>query len=194
MSIEQDNRNALINRIKERMVTADDGVTCSGGELTKNYLDIPGVLRDHAVLNLAAVVLYSHMVKHGSVTFGATMFGGPTMGAIPLVMGAVMLPFNDGDQEWFIVRDQVKDHGLGSLFVGAQPGEGDKVILIDDVVSSGRSLLDAWEQISKTGAEVVAVMPLVDRAGKAEKFFQNLRVPFLPVLTYKDLDLPPLGA
>ena len=104
--------------------------------------------------------------------------------------------WDTAEWKWSIVRDAPKTHGLGRMFVGAEPGPGDKVILTDDVVSSGKSLQEAFSRIIDTGAEVIAVVPLVDRADKGAEFFVNevAPIPYLPVLTYEDLDLPPLGA
>lgn len=188
------NRNILINRIKERMIVREDDVTTSGGEQTKVYLDIPGVLRDKATLNLAAYVLYEHLVNQKVLNMsGPDMIGGPLTGSIPLVMGLAQIHHND-ETEWFIIRDTPKTHGLGRWFVGGEPGEGDKVILTDDVVSTGASLIEAAHRIAVAGAEVVAVVPLVDRGNVAAERFEKVNLPYLPVLTYADLDLPPLGA
>lgn len=186
------NRKILINRIKERMVHVENGVTCSGGETATTYLDIPGVLKDRLTLSTAAVVLFDHCIEL-DLFVHRVMYGGPTTGAIPLVLGVTMLEFMPAEAEWFIVRDKVKEHGLGRMFVGAEPGPGDKVILTDDVVSSGRSLIETVGVVQATGAQVVAVVPLVDRGDKAAKFFAEINILYLPVLTYSDLDLPPLG-
>jgi orotate phosphoribosyltransferase len=185
------NRNILINKITERMVTREDDITCSSGAQTKTYLDIPGVLADGPTLRLAAQVMLEKLM---GTLHQSTVIAGPTMGAIPLVMGVAMaVTWNEGIK-WSIVRDKIKDHGLQKLFVGADLGPGDKVILTDDVVNSGRSLLETAALIKGSGAEIIAVVPLVDRSGVAAKYFEALNIPYLPVLTYKDLGLPPLGA
>lgn len=195
-------RNALIHHIKDRMVVRDDNVTTSGGEQTKVYLDIPGVLRDQRILKLASTVLYAHLLDHQILNLGGPdMIGGPMTGSIPLVTGLALRHHNE-DTQWFIIRDKPKTHGLGREFVGAEPKEGDRVILVDDVVSTGNSLKEAWDKITSTGAKVVAVAPLVDRGNNVIPDptlrhctkWGDMSVPYLPVLTYSDLGIPPLGA
>lgn len=186
-------KRQLVKLIKDRWVTREDNIVTSGGEKTKVYLDIPGVLGDTAALNLALHVFESHLINTVPCE-QATMIAGPTTGAIPLVVGMASDERRYSPAKWSIVRDEPKSHGLGRWFVGAEPGPGDKVILTDDVVSSGNSLKEAYERITATGAEVTAVVPLVDRSNHGKAIFAQLGVPYLPVLDYKDLDLPPLGA
>jgi orotate phosphoribosyltransferase len=64
---------------------------------------------------------------------------------------------------------------------------------MDDVASTGKSLVEAYEKVMATGATVVAVISLVDRAGRTQAGFAALAVPYLPLVTYNDLGLPPLG-
>lgn len=190
MSLDDINRRRLIDVIQERMITSTHEITTSGGEQTRTYLDIPHVLRDKTALNLASRVLFMHLVNNDLSAM--TVVGGPTTGAIPLVIGVTMCVPSAfvPDLEWFIVRDTVKTHGLGRLFVGAEPGPQDKVVLVDDVISTGVSLQTAFWKIAATGAEVIAVVPLVDRSGVSDLF----DAPYLPVLTYDDVGIPPLFA
>jgi orotate phosphoribosyltransferase len=122
------------------------------------------------------------------------MVVGPMTGSIPLVMTLVNSGFGDPNFQWSIIRDEVKDHGLRRQFVGGEPGPGDKVILIDDVASSGQSLVEAYQTVIKTGAQVLAIAPLVDRGEDALNTLQDagIYVPYLPVLTYKDLGIEAL--
>lgn len=190
----------LINLIKDRMVVKTEPVTTAGGQQSTTYLDIPHVLEGERGLNLAADVLTEHLIEHqliGQKDGGwADIVVGPMTGSIPLVVGLAM---NSGYAlQWSVIRDEVKDHGLGRKFVGAEPGPGDKVILVDDVASSGGSLIEAWEEVAATGAEILAVVALVDRGDKAAQLFTadesvgRIAIPYLPVLTYTDLEIEAL--
>lgn len=191
------NKQLLVSLIKDRMVVKADAVTTSAGEQTTTYLDIQHVLEDERGLNLAADVLIEHLKEHqliGQKDGGwADVVVGPMTGSIPLVVGLAM---NSGyGMQWAVIRDEVKDHGLGRGFVGAQPGRDDKVILVDDVVSSGRSLANAAFQMQQIGAEVIAVVPLVDRGTRGAKQFEQdvfKNILYLPVLTYNDLEIEAL--
>lgn len=167
-----------------------DPVTLAGGAQTHVYLDIPYVLRDAYGLEAASSALAAHLLENGWLT-RATMVGGPAMGAYPL---AIALAANVGYLRWFGVRAALKDHGVHSWFVGASPTEEDHVILVDDVASTGISLVKAYDRLVSTGAHVLAIVPLVDRGDDAEGTLlgNNIKVPYAPLLTYKDLRIEPL--
>jgi orotate phosphoribosyltransferase len=208
-------RKDVIELIKERGTTPrEDTIKLSGGGETDIYLDIKGVLdcgRYLARAGMAYMEWFATISKAGIVDLNdANVIGGPTMGADGLAHALVVLSafavgvmrkadgipeeaLRDLDKRWFSVRSEPKlDHGLGRWIEGTTLGPEDKVILVDDVASTGQSLFDAWLRVSETGAEVLAVVPLVDRADKAEKLFEPHGVPYLPILTYHDLEIPPL--
>lgn len=191
----------LIFLIKNRMLR-DQDVTTSAGEQTTVYLDIPHVLGDKQALSVATEVLIHHLRRNK--IYGVTAVVGPMTGSIPLVMGLAQADFSDADLKWAILRDKQKTHGLGRWFVGAEIGPGDKVVIVDDVADSGNSLVEAYEKMIEAGAEVLAIVPLVDRSDKTaklitahgslfHKLFPNLRTtPYLPVFTYNDLGIEAL--
>ncbi len=72
-------------------------------------------------------------------------------------------------------------------------GSDTRVLLVDDVTTTGTSIRNAYEVIADTGAQVVLAVVLVDRGDIARRFFESLSVPYYPLLTYRDLDLPPYG-
>lgn len=112
--------------------------------------------------------------------------GGPTMGADVISHTLACTHYLD----WFSVRSEPKDHGLQKLIEGAELGRSDRVLLTDDVVSTGASLRNAFDTVRSTGAEIIAIMPLVDRAGVAEQKFAG--VPYFPLFTYDELGLKAL--
>lgn len=164
-------------------------VKLAGGGETHVYLDVKGILTNGNRINLAADVMLATIAQLG---LEPTAVGGPTMGADVLSHAMVS---RSNDLEWFSVRDFAKtDHGLGRWIEGKEIGPGDKVILTDDVASTGKSLIESYERIIATGAQVLAVIPLVDRAGKTGPRFAELGVPYFPVIDYSELGLTPLGS
>lgn len=168
-------------------------VRLSTGSYTEIYLDLKHVLdtgeRIHIALNAMASLLFEVLTKEEFCAL--TAIGGPTMGA-----DVLSLPFasNVATLKWFSLREPKTSHGLGKTIEGGDLGPGDNVILTDDVVHTGSSLLKAYGQIEATGAKVTAVVPLVDRSGVIARPLANIGVPYHPVLTYKDLDIPSLVA
>jgi orotate phosphoribosyltransferase len=115
--------------------------------------------------------------------------GGLTLGADALAVGVAAA----ARCSWFFVRKEPKARGTRRLIEGAQIGEGSRVLLIDDVVTSGGSIVKAYEAIIETGAEVVAAVTLVDRGGTAQSYFGGLGVPYFPMATYEELGIPRVG-
>lgn len=76
---------------------------------------------------------------------------------------------------------------------GADLRTGVRVLLVDDIVTTGGSIRQAYEAIAETGAKVVAAVTLVDRGGSAVDFFAEVGVPYFPLLTFHDLAIPPVG-
>ena len=93
----------------------------------------------------------------------ADAIGGMTLGADPIVSVVAALSQKEGRPlDAFIVRKEAKGHGTMKWIEGpAKPGQ--KVIIVDDVVTTGGSTLKAIERAREFGLEVVAVMALLDR-------------------------------
>lgn len=183
-------RSTLIELIKERgCEQREDPVTLSGGAETNVYLDIPHVCDNGLRLKLAAAVLMEWIELH--VQTPITAIGAPQTGADALV--GVVAARSMSNLSWFTVRKTYKEHGIPGWIQGAQLTEDDVVVLTDDVVSTGHSLMRACDFVEEeTGARIAAVIPLVDRAGVAASQFDARGIPYWPVLTHRDLDLPPL--
>lgn len=125
-------------------------------------------------------------VRHEGIEFDAV--GGLTMGADALAVGVAAV----AGCRWFFVRKERKGRGTGRLIEGARLEPGDRVLLVDDVITTGGSTLKALDAVVETGATVVAASALVDRGDVARGRFAERGVPFLPVLTYADLGIDPV--
>ena len=114
--------------------------------------------------------------------------GGPTMGADALAHGVAMV----AGCSWFSVRKEPKGHGRGAWVEGARLHSGDKVVMVEDVVSTGASLLRAADKVRELGAEVVAATALLDRSPAVAERFREAGVRWAPLLTWADLGIEPL--
>ena len=95
---------------------------------------------------------------------------GPAYKGIPLSVATAIALNNEYDKElnYCFDRKEVKDHGEGGLFVGKQLVDGEKVILIEDVMTSGKALREILPKLEATAkVQVVGMIISVDRQEKA---------------------------
>lgn len=158
----------------------------ASGELSHDYMDGKKALAEGARLSIACRAILQ-LAEDAGVEFDAV--GGLTLGADAYATGIAVL----ASKQWFVVRKQAKDHGKGKRIEGAQLTPDTKVLLVDDVVSTGGSILEALDAVRATGAEVVLAVTLVDRGDEAAGKFAELGVPYRPLITYRDLGIQPVG-
>ncbi len=115
----------------------------------------------------------------------AEAIGGLTLGADPIVCPVAALSFVEGPPlRAFIVRKEAKDHGTGRRIEGEVP-TGSRVVIVDDVVTTAGSTLQAIEAAEQAGLVVVAVVCLVDREeGGTEKLSAW---PYYPLFRRSDI-------
>ncbi|MGH2685303.1 MAG: orotate phosphoribosyltransferase, partial [Actinomycetota bacterium] len=123
----------------------------------------------------------------GVMPSSATAIGGLTMGADPVSFGIAAVAATRGRAlRSFSVRKEVKDHGGGGRIAGAlEPG--DKVVITEDAVTRGVSMLEAAEAVRDAGAEPILLLPVVDRGGTCAKLAADAGIAFRPLVTAPDL-------
>lgn len=181
-------RDRLIAIVQEHgHLVLDEPVQLASGDLSRHFVDGKKALARGSDLRLAAEALLELVADEG-VEFDAV--GGLTMGADQFAHAVAML---SGDVEWFSVRKQAKERGTKRRIEGARLGPGRRVLLVDDVVTRGGSIVDAFEAIVAEGATVVCAVTLVDRGGHADAFFEKQGVPYRPLVRHVDLGIPAVG-
>jgi orotate phosphoribosyltransferase len=117
----------------------------------------------------------------------ATAIGGLTMGADPVAfITAGVAAARGRELKAFAVRKEAKDHGGGGRIAGALD-PGDRVVVTEDTVTRGTSLLEAVRAVRQVGAEVVLALAVVDRGGAAERLLGSEGVSFRALLGAPDL-------
>ena len=117
----------------------------------------------------------------------AVAIGGLTMGADPVAYGIAAVAATRGiDLRSFSVRKEAKDHGVTGRIAGAlQPG--DKVVITEDTVTRGTSIMEAVDAVTAFGAIPVLITVIVDRGGTCGAMAEERGIPFAPMLTALDL-------
>jgi orotate phosphoribosyltransferase len=119
-----------------------------------------------------------------------TAIGGLTMGADAVAFGVAAVAATRGRMvRSFSVRKEVKDHGAGGRIAGAlEPG--DRVVIVEDAVTRGVSMLEAAAVVTEAGAEVVLLVPVVDRGGTVTAMAAARGLDVRPLVTAPELGFP----
>ena len=117
----------------------------------------------------------------------ATAIGGLTMGADPVAFGIAAVAATRGRHlRSFSVRKETKGHGVTGRIAGPlEPG--DRVIVTEDTVTRGTSLMEAVDVIVAFGATPVAILVIADRGGTCAAMAAERDIPYIPLLTAPDL-------
>ncbi len=172
--------DALRRHLLEHSVKTGDFVLKSGRRSTWFIDSKQTVCRPGGMLLVAEAVLVA-------LPDEATAIGGLTMGADPVAFVAAGVAATRGRAlKAFSVRKEAKDHGGGGRVAGALD-PGDKVVVTEDTVTRGTSLLEAVHAVRHAGAEVVLALAVVDRGGTARDLLGGEGVAFRALLGAPDL-------
>jgi orotate phosphoribosyltransferase len=159
----------------------------SSGEWSHDYIDGKRAIAAGQDLELVGRAILA-VPSERQVTFDAV--GGLSMGADPLAHAVSML----SGAAWFAVRKEPKKHGKQRLIEGVETSPGMRVLLVDDVVTTGASLLRALDAVEADGADVVLAVSVVDRGEGTARALKARGITYEPLLTYEDLGIDPVGS
>ncbi|MCE5212562.1 MAG: orotate phosphoribosyltransferase [Deltaproteobacteria bacterium] len=132
--------------------------TLASGKQSNYYFNCKPTTLDPEGMNLIGAIIFD-MVKDT----GITAAGGLTLGADPIANALSVISYQKGKPiKSFVVRKDVKDHGTKSAIEG-NVSSGEKVVIIDDVITTGGSTITAIEHARKAGLSVEMVITLIDR-------------------------------
>ena len=113
--------------------------------------------------------------------------GGLTMGADPVAFGVAAVAATRGRPlRSFSVRKDAKDHGVTGRVAGALV-PGDRVVITEDAVTRGTSIMEAVEVVRAFGAEPVSIVVVVDRGGTCAAMAADAGLEFHALVTAPDL-------
>lgn len=179
------NRPRLLELFRERALKFGD-FTLASGKKAKYYLDGKQITLHSEGLRLVSEGLLELLE---GIDFQA--FGGMSIGADPIVGGVLTVAGERGrDLAGFLVRKEAKGHGTGK-FVEGPVTPGMKVVIVDDVVTTGGSALQSVDRIQEFGCEVVQVVAIIDRMEGGAANFAARGLPLKSLLTIADFGLTP---
>ncbi|HIK04492.1 MAG TPA: orotate phosphoribosyltransferase [Trichormus sp. M33_DOE_039] len=113
---------------------------------------------------------------------------GLTLGADPIVTAvSVVSAYENQPIPALIIRKEAKGHGTKAYIEGPNLAEGAKVVVLEDVVTTGQSAMKAVERLRAAGYVVDEVISLVDRQQGGAEFYQSVGLRFEAVFTIKDI-------
>ncbi len=158
--------------------------TLASGKKSSYYLDCRMTTLDpKGALLIARIIL--QRIRDNKIQ--ADAIGGLTMGADPIAAAVAVVSAIEGQPlPGFIVRKESKDHGTQRLIEGYDGKPGSRVIVVDDVCTTGDSILKAADRAEGSGYAVAAAFCVVDREEGGTELIAK-RYPFYPLLTAKEL-------
>jgi len=178
-------RQNLIALVRERALQFGD-FTLASGQKSGYYLDGKQVNLFSQGLRLVSEGLLDLLE---GVAFDAV--GGMSIGADPIIGGMLVVAAERGQSlRGFLVRKEAKGHGTNRFIEGpVEPGM--RVVVIDDVVTTGGSSLQAVERMEEFGCKVVQVVGIIDRLQGGATNFAARGLTFRALLTVDDLGVRP---
>lgn len=164
----------------------DEPVELASGNMSRFFVDGKAGLARAVDLQLACEAIH-RLVEDAGIVYDVC--GGPTLGADHLAVGVAYA----SERSWFFVRKEPKGRGTGRQIEGAEVGPGVRVLLLEDVVSTGGSFIKALDVIQATGAEVVAAATLIDRGNSASVALADRGIAYFTLGTYRDFNMDPVG-
>ena len=178
-------RDRLMQLFRERALKFGD-FTLVSGKKSSYYLDGKQVTLHSEGLRQVSLGLLDLLKDQ---EFDA--FGGMSIGADPIVGGVLTVAAEQGRElAGFMVRKEAKGHGTNKYVEGpVEPGM--KVVVVDDVVTTGGSSLLACDRIQEFGCEVVRIVGIVDRMQGGAQNFAARNLPFESLLDITDFGIEP---
>jgi orotate phosphoribosyltransferase len=174
-----DARGQLIAELRAHALVIGD-VTLTSGQKASYYVDAKRAIMLPAGFN-ALGTLVTELARN----LDATAVGGMTMGADPVACAALARGF---EGKAFFVRKERKEHGLQRWVEGPLLDPGERCLIVEDVVTTGGSTVQAIERVREEGFEIVGVTCVLDRlAGGAAAIEAAAGVPLTPLATIDDV-------
>jgi len=179
-----DYREKLKQLIKQKALKVADKpiFKLSSGKLSTYYLDLRTITLDPEGGYIIGNLIYE-MVKDKN----PDAVGGLTLGADPISYAVSVVSYlNKNPIKPFVVRKQPKGHGTGKQIEG-NVKEGDKVFIVEDVVTTAGSSLKAAKIAKEAGLNILGIIAIVDREEGGEENIKNEGFDFYPIFKVSEL-------
>lgn len=165
-----DDRQRLYDIIRRRSFRQGGSFTLASGRTSTIYFNLKPTMLDAEGARLIGAA-----VAGKAAGLGADCIGGLEMGAVPIVAAAAAMSAVAGRPVAAVfVRKEAKEHGTRSLVEGLAEGDtlaGRRLLLVEDVTTTGGSALKAAAVLRQAGAQVADIVTVIDREEGATEAF-----------------------
>jgi orotate phosphoribosyltransferase len=168
-------QETLIQELKEVGAIKFGRFVLTSGAISDYYIDIKKASTDPKTLKHIAEEM-SHFTK------GYDLLAGMELGAVPLVVALAL----ETNIPYVIIRKEKREHGTGKQIEGGDV-KGKNVLLVEDVTTSGGSVVKSIQILRENHAEVDKVLTVVDREAGATDILKKLNVDFIPLVTVSEI-------
>jgi orotate phosphoribosyltransferase len=156
----------------------------ASGRTSSYYLDCRRTTLHPEGAFLVGSLVFEAIIRRG---WDARAVGGLTLGADPIATATAVVSFQAGKPlSAFLVRKESKQHGTGQRIEGAPPA-GTRVVLVEDVITSGGSALVAHDACLEAGLEAVGCIAVVDREEGGRAAIEARGLPVETLFTARQL-------
>jgi orotate phosphoribosyltransferase len=160
-------------------------ITLASGRKSDFYVNLKPTM-----LDAEGAALLAELTLDALANDKVDYVGGLEMGAVPIAGAIAQLSFMKGKPiSAIFVRKKPKEHGAKLSVEGLMKGEtlkGKRVVIVEDVTTTGGSAMKAVEVVKDAGGEVVMVFTMVDREEGATEFFKEQNMPFRSLYSAKE--------
>ena len=168
-------REKLIKQLKDCGAIKFGRFVLTSGALSDYYIDIKKASTEPKTLRLIAQEMSSY-------TKGYDMLAGMELGAVPLVVALAL----ETDIPYVIIRKEKREHGTGKQIEGGDV-KGKSVLIVEDVTTSGGSVVKTIQILRENQAVVEKVLTVVDREAGAKETLKKLEVQFIPLVSVSEI-------
>lgn len=180
-AMKNDTREKLLRAVREKAYRTGD-FTLASGKKSDYYIDCKEVTLDGEGSLLVGRTVFE-IIKD----WGVSAVGGMELGSVPISTAVSVVSAIEGAPIFnFIVRKEAKGHGTGKRLEG-RIGPGDRVAVVEDVVSTGGSSLRAIDAIEEAGAVIAGLVSIVDREMGGADVFKNRGIKYKPIFTISEI-------
>ena len=166
----------LINLLKENGVFLEGEFTLSSGKKSNYYINMKKAITEPEILQTI-----SHLICDELKGGNYDKIAGPALGAVPIAT-AISL---ESELPLLMIRKQKKGYGTSKSIEG-ELDDGDNVVIVEDVSTTGKSLLKAINAIQDNGGNVVKAFVVVDRNEGAIEEFESRGLKLQALINVRD--------